>query len=240
MTTRIADREGTRVSKRVVSSFAVVAMVLAVPVAAAEGRGPKRAAGGEVHPVKKVYSLKQEIDIAWSGFATGEVWFWMEPAGTPLTGQAHGSYHSDYDDAGHYALRNPGPGRWEVHWSVLGEKGVYDGGRFRVRPPKGVKRARSGHYGCYTTTTMGLTRSSMQSIDVRAHNRYRAMGRTGRYRYSRSTATMRFTSGPLRKRVAQYRPDKKPTTIIFYRVANEVHGKPTIDVSDTYCYRGTK
>lgn len=212
---------------------------LALPVtAAAPAPAAQRPAGGEVHPVKHVYRLGEKIAIAWSGVeASGDLQFWMEPAGTPLKGYPHGSYHSDDESSGRYALESPGSGRWEVHWSILGEAGVHRGGRFRVRPPR-AKHVARGHYGCYTTTTMGLTRSSLQWIEIRRGNRYRALGRSGRFRYRRATATLRMTSGPLKRRVAQFRPDRRPTTIIFRRRSNEVRGKPRIDVSDTYCYRG--
>jgi hypothetical protein len=65
------------------------------------------------------------------------------------------------------------------------------------------------------------------------------MGETGKYRYSRGGAKLKFKTGPLRKRVARYDPfsDTKEQ-LIFRRTENERHGKPTIDVSDTYCYRG--
>ncbi|HEU4976080.1 MAG TPA: hypothetical protein VFT50_13380 [Baekduia sp.] len=222
------------VARTLVLPCLLVVLALGAGTAAAQ-----RPASGEVHPVKAVYGLTESIDIAWSGIVGGEVEYWMEPAGTPLEGYPHGSYHSDYEDSGHYALENPGPGTWEVHWSVLGEDGVYLGGRFTVRPPK-VKRVSAGHYGCETTTTMGLTRSSMQFIAIRGHNRYTAMGRPGKFRYSRKKATLRFRSGPLKRRVAHFRPDKKPKTIVFLRRENERHGKPTIDVSDTTCYLGTE
>lgn len=214
-----------------------VAVVLVALVATANGAA-QRPAGGEVHPVKKAYGPKEKIMIAWNGVeASGDVQFWMEPAGTPLKGYPHGSYHSDYEPSGRYALENPGPGRWEVHWSVLGESGVYLGGRFTVRPSRAKKVAR-GHYGCYTTTTMGLTRSSIQAIDIRPGNRYRALGGGGKFRYVRKTAALKIKSGPLKRRVAHFRPDKQPTTIIFLRRENQKRGRPLIDVSDTYCYRG--
>jgi hypothetical protein len=216
----------------------LVAALAALAVApAAQAQRP---AGGEVHPTKATYSPTQPIDVSWSGFATGEVYFWMEPRGTPLKGFAHGSYHSDYEESGHYALENPGPGKWEIHWTVLGEDGVYQGGPFTVRPTR-VRRVSRGHYGCYTTTTLGLTRSSLQFIEIKGAHRYKALGRVGKFRYNRRTATLKMTSGPLKRRVARFRAEKKPKTIVFLRRANETkRGKPTIDVSDTYCYRGEK
>jgi hypothetical protein len=222
-----------------VAAVAGAALMTAPAVALAQRGGPSpRPGGGTVYPTKTVFSPKEDIDITWSDVvASSDVQFWIEPAGAPLEGYPHGSYHTDYEDSGHYALKNPGPGRWEVHWSVLAEEGVYNGGTFRVTAPS-ARRVAGGSYGCYTTTTMGLTRSSMGPLRIVSARKYRAMGRKGRYRYSRKSATLRFKSGPLRHRKARFRPDESPAQVVFLRRENERKGKPTIDISDTHCYRG--
>jgi hypothetical protein len=207
---------------------ALLALAGTAPVLAAEG-------DAVVTTTKHKVSLKERIGIHWEG-NTGEIEIWMEPAGTPLKGYPHGSYHTDYEPSGTYRLENPGAGRWELHWDYLGENVVHRSAVFTVKAPP-VKRVKGGHYGCYTTTTLGLTRSSIQFVEIRSAKRYRALGDTGRYRYKRGKAKLAFKSGPLRHRVARYEPGRE-ATLIFRRGENERRGKPTIDVSDTYCYRG--
>lgn len=214
---------------RLAALGAALTAAVAVPSAAA--------AAGSVQPTKQRYGLTEPIDISWSVPAGNEVEFWMEPAGSPLVNSPKGSMHFDSAPTGHYALGNPGAGRWEVHWELLGEGVVQRSSAFTVGGSRAAAKVRTGHYGCYTTTTMGLTRSSIDSIDIRPGSRYRAVGGGGRYRYSAGTAKLRIASGPLRRRVARFQPGARPT-IIFRRAENERRGKPTIDVSDTYCYFG--
>lgn len=63
---------------------------------------------------------------------------------------------------------------------------------------------------------------------------YEAMDERGRY--SLEGETVRVKTGPLAGRVAHLRESSGKPAIVFLRRENQVGGKPTIDLSDTWCY----
>jgi len=57
-----------------------------------------------------------------------------------------------------------------------------------------------------------------------------------RGRYSETDGTLRMETGTLAGRVAHVRESSGKPAIVFIRRENEVGGRPTIDISDTWCY----
>lgn len=205
----------------------------------------KRAAPAVEPPVKttkRAYRDGEKVVVRWSGFRPGtEVELWLEPVSAPLRIVPTGSMHTGYE-SGRWAFPSPGPGEtWEVRYFVLGGGGkAHRGPRFEVGPSS-VAAPRPGSYGCYFDDgPRGLSRSSLGALSLGPGSTYSALGGGGRYAWSRARAQLRMTSGPLKGRVAVYRQrgsDGKPA-VVFRRRANEVHGKPTLDISDTYCTFG--
>lgn len=91
-----------------------------------------------------------------------------------------------------------------------------------------------GYYECYFTGTYGMQTSSMTSMRIRGPAEYQAMDERGRY--SQSDGALRMETGPLAGRVAHVRESSGKPAIVFIRKENEVDGKPTLDISDTWCY----
>ena len=54
--------------------------------------------------------------------------------------------------------------------------------------------------------------------------------------HAEAERTLRMETGPLAGRVAQVRESSGKPAIVFIRKENEVDGRPTIDISDTWCY----
>ncbi|HEX6912635.1 MAG TPA: hypothetical protein VF142_19670 [Longimicrobium sp.] len=94
--------------------------------------------------------------------------------------------------------------------------------------------APAGYYECYFHGDYGLQNSSMTSIRIQGPAEYEAMDERGRY--AESDGTLRMETGPLAGRVAQMRESSGKPAIVFIRKENEVDGRPTIDISDTWCY----
>lgn len=94
--------------------------------------------------------------------------------------------------------------------------------------------APAGYYECYFHGDYGLQNSSMTSLRIHGPAEYEAMEERGRY--TESDRTLRMDTGPLAGRVAQLRESSGKPAIVFIRKENEVNGRPTIDISDTWCY----
>lgn len=94
--------------------------------------------------------------------------------------------------------------------------------------------APAGYYECYFHGDYGLQNSSMTSLRIHGPAEYEAMDERGRY--TESDRTLRMDTGPLAGRVAQVRESDGKPAIVFVRKENEVNGRPTIDISDTWCY----
>ena len=93
-----------------------------------------------------------------------------------------------------------------------------------------------GYYECYFYGTYGLQGSSITSIDILDDGRYRALGEVGSYSWDAGTNTLDLTGAALAGRVAHMKQSDGKPAIVFVRKENEVGGKPTIDISDTWCY----
>ncbi|HEX2210549.1 MAG TPA: hypothetical protein VHG93_22910, partial [Longimicrobium sp.] len=94
--------------------------------------------------------------------------------------------------------------------------------------------APAGYYECYFHGDYGLQNSSMTSMRIHGPAEYEAMEERGRY--TESDGTLRMETGPLAGRVAHLRESSGKPAIVFVRRENEVDGRPTIDISDTWCY----
>lgn len=94
--------------------------------------------------------------------------------------------------------------------------------------------APAGYYECYFHGDYGLQNSSMTSLRIHGPAEYEAMEERGRY--TESGGALRMETGPLAGRVAQLRESSGKPAIVFIRKENEVNGRPTIDISDTWCY----
>lgn len=94
--------------------------------------------------------------------------------------------------------------------------------------------APAGYYECYFHGDYGLQNSSMTSMRIHGPAEYEAMEERGRY--AESGGTVRMRTGPLAGRVAHLRESSGKPAIVFIRSENEVDGRPTIDISDTWCY----
>lgn len=100
--------------------------------------------------------------------------------------------------------------------------------------PPAQGAAPAGYYECYFHGDYGLQNSSMTSMRIHGPAEYEAMDERGRY--TQSDGTLRMETGPLAGRVAQMRESSGKPAIVFIRKENEVDGRPTIDISDTWCY----
>lgn len=92
----------------------------------------------------------------------------------------------------------------------------------------------TGYYECYFHGDYGLQNSSMASLEIHSVTEYEAMEERGRY--SAEGEAIRMETGSLAGRVAQMRTSSGKPAIVFIRKDNEVGGRPTIDISDTWCY----
>lgn len=101
-------------------------------------------------------------------------------------------------------------------------------------PAPARSAAPAGYYECYFHGDYGLQNSSMTSMRIHGPAEYEAMEERGRY--TESGGTLRMETGPLAGRVAQLRESSGKPAIVFIRKENEVDGRPTIDISDTWCY----
>lgn len=94
--------------------------------------------------------------------------------------------------------------------------------------------APAGYYECYFHGDYGLQNSSMTSMRIHGPAEYEAMEERGRY--TEADGTLRMETGPLAGRVARVRQSSGKPAIVFIRKENEVDGRPTMDISDTWCY----
>ena len=94
----------------------------------------------------------------------------------------------------------------------------------------------AGYYECHFYGTYGLQVSSMVSMRIHSATDYEAMESRGAYRFDPADRALRMESGPLEGRVARMKESDGKPAIVFVRTENEVDGKPTIDISDTWCY----
>lgn len=94
----------------------------------------------------------------------------------------------------------------------------------------------AGYYECYFHGDYGLQNSSMVSLRIHSATTYEAMEERGRYAFDAAARTLRMATGPLAGRVAGVRESDGRPAIVFVRKDNEVDGRPTIDISDTWCY----
>ena len=92
----------------------------------------------------------------------------------------------------------------------------------------------AGDYECYVHGHYGLQNSSMVSLRVHGPAEYEAMEERGRYAVDGEA--LRMESGPLEGRVARLRESDGRPALVFIRDENEVGGRPTLDISDTWCY----
>jgi|GEM_PF-4986238 len=191
------------------------------------------------------YRPEEPVVVDWSGLPPDHtIEFWFAKAGAALTIGPQGPYHSDGATSGSFQLPSPGPGEvWQVQWIDLSVSPAVPqrGNAFTVGG--GHAKLAQGHYGCYFYFgAMGLSRSSIQYIEVVSPSRYRTPAGAGNLTYTPSTQTVRLTSGPLRGRVAHFIPTSGFTgqaAVAFLRAQNAgPGGRPTIDVGDTYCYIG--
>lgn len=93
-----------------------------------------------------------------------------------------------------------------------------------------------GYYECYFYGDYGLQNSSMISMRIHSATAYEAMEERGRYAFEAAEKSLRMETGPLAGRVARLRESDGKPAIVFIRKENEVGGRPTIDISDTWCY----
>jgi hypothetical protein len=101
-------------------------------------------------------------------------------------------------------------------------------------PAEGAPPA--GYYECYFHGDYGLQNSSMVSMRIHSATTYEAMEERGRYRFDAADRKLHMETGPLAGRVAGLRESSGKPAIVFVRKDNEVDGKPTLDISDTWCY----
>lgn len=101
-------------------------------------------------------------------------------------------------------------------------------------PQEGAPPA--GYYECYFYGDYGLQNSSLVSMRIHSATEYEALEERGRYRFDAAAGTVRMESGPLAGRVAGVRESDGKPALVFRRKDNEVDGKPTLDISDTWCY----
>jgi hypothetical protein len=94
--------------------------------------------------------------------------------------------------------------------------------------------APAGYYECYFHGDYGLQNSSMTSMRIHGPAEYEAMGERGRY--AEADGRLQMETGPLAGRVSELRESSGKPAIVFIRRDNEVDGRPTIDISDTWCY----
>jgi hypothetical protein len=94
--------------------------------------------------------------------------------------------------------------------------------------------APEGDHECYFHGAYGLQNSSMVSLRIHGPAEYEAMDERGRY--TAGGEALRMETGPLAGRVARLRESSGKPAIVFLRRESEVDGKPTLDVSDSWCY----
>lgn len=95
-----------------------------------------------------------------------------------------------------------------------------------------------GYYECYYYGyNSELALSSIVAVHLHTATEYESMGERGRYVFEPDGAVLRMTTGALTGHVAQMKTSSGKPAIVFDRAANEVDGKPTIDVSTTWCYK---
>lgn len=101
-------------------------------------------------------------------------------------------------------------------------------------PAPAASAAPAGYYECYFYGDYGLQNGSMTSLRIHGPAEYEAMEERGRY--AEADGTLRMESGPLAGRVAHLRESDGRPALVFVRKENEVDGRPTLDISDTWCY----
>ena len=101
-------------------------------------------------------------------------------------------------------------------------------------PPTAEGAPPTGDYECYFHGDYGLQNSSMVSLRIHGPAEYEAMEERGRY--AADGEALRMETGPLAGRVAHVRESDGKPALVFLRDENEVDGRPTIDISDTWCY----
>ncbi|MGQ7791333.1 hypothetical protein ACUN0C_02875 [Faunimonas sp. B44] len=94
----------------------------------------------------------------------------------------------------------------------------------------------AGYYECYFYGSYGLENSSIIEMHVLEGSRYRALDEVGAFQVDPGSGVLRLTSGALTGRIAHLKASDGKAAIVFLRKENEVGGRPTIDISDTWCY----
>ncbi len=105
-----------------------------------------------------------------------------------------------------------------------------------VNAPPAEGAPPAGYYECYFHGHYGLQNSSMTSMRIHSATTYEAMEEQGSYRFDPVDRKLRMETGPLSGRVANLQESSGKPAIVFIRKDNEVDGKPTLDISDTWCY----
>jgi hypothetical protein len=231
----------------------------ASPAAAAASSGPSAAAPAAPIPSgqspfiptaaahmttsKPTFAADEPITVVWEGFPSAQMEVWYESPDAPLRSTPPAGWLMATGRAGKLDMPPANPGRtYELRYFVLADPThtPHRAARFTVGGGSMTSVA-TGHYGCYFDQfPHGIGRSSIQYVEVLPGNRYREPRGSGAYTPDRATATLRMTSGPLAGHVAHYRTgtNGKPA-LLFERGENDgAGGRPTIDVSATYCYFG--
>lgn len=94
----------------------------------------------------------------------------------------------------------------------------------------------AGYYECYYYGSYGLENSSLIELHVVEGSRYRALDEVGTFQFDPGSGVLRLTSGALAGRLAHLKASDGRPAIVFLRKENEVGSRPTIDISDTWCY----
>jgi hypothetical protein len=191
------------------------------------------------------YAAGEPVTVVWEGFPSAQMEVWYEAPDAPLTSTPPVSWYTATGRAGQLAMAPPNPGRtYELRYLVIADPThtPHRAARFTVGGGS-MSSVATGHYGCYFNQfPRGTGRSSIQYVEVLAGGRYREPRGSGAYTPDRATATLRFSTGPLAGHVAHYQTgtNGKPALVFERAENNGAGGRPTIDVSTTYCYFGQK